>query len=269
MHIKKEQIEEWAAKKHFQEEAHAEIDLRLEFLLNATYQKEWLRKHLIFKGGTALHKIHLKENLRFSEDIDLEHRQNQKMFETINQILHLFEELDMEGKGINQKNNYKILSFYNSEITNQRERVKMEIGYKEDFSILGYTEKILDINNVCFASKVLVNTYDINEILSQKTRALYQRFKGRDLYDLFVSRLHPDFDIEKIAKCFIRHMTNKKTGNNMMPVEKEFILNIEKKEDNPDFINDIYRCLKTNVEYNQSEAFEWAKKDFVPDLIQE
>ena len=38
MHIKKEQIEEWAEKENFQEEEQAEKDLLIEFFLNVIYQ---------------------------------------------------------------------------------------------------------------------------------------------------------------------------------------------------------------------------------------
>ncbi|MCY4561010.1 MAG: nucleotidyl transferase AbiEii/AbiGii toxin family protein [Flavobacteriaceae bacterium] len=225
----------------------------------------------MFKGGTALHKIHLEESLRFSEDIDLEHKDNKKLKFTLKAINQLFKKKNFNKKIRKKKNNYEISALYQSEITEESGNLKIEISPREDFSILGYTQKPLRINNVCFSSDIMVNTYNINEILSQKTRALYQRNKGRDLYDLYVSQSHPDFDIEKIAQCFIRHMREKKDGKTItaIPTEKEFITNLKKKEESDFFLRDTYRFLKTDVEYNQADAFEWAKKEFVPSLIKE
>ena len=41
-----------------------------------------------------------------------------------------------------------------------------------------------------------IRTYNINELLGTKFRALYQRSKGRDLFDLDYSRQNIDFDYE-------------------------------------------------------------------------
>ncbi|MCY4562810.1 MAG: nucleotidyl transferase AbiEii/AbiGii toxin family protein [Flavobacteriaceae bacterium] len=131
---------------------------------------------------------------------------------------------------------------------------------------MGYVQKPFRINNVCFSSNVIVSTYNINEILSQKTRALYQRNKGRDLYDLYVSQSHADFDIKKIAQCFIRHMTIKKDGKaiSSFPTVENFIKRLKRKEQSPDFLKDVDLILKTDIDYNQEDAFEWAKKEFIP-----
>jgi len=39
-----------------------------------------------------------------------------------------------------------------------------------------------------FSARCEITTYDINELLATKLRALYQRKKGRDLFDLFYAR---------------------------------------------------------------------------------
>ena len=230
MLIKKEQIIEWGEKEKFQQDEHAEKDLYIEFFLKVITENKLLLKHLIFKGGTALQKIHLEKSLRFSEDIDFEHRINKEIEHTLNEIKLIFEKANLNIKIKRKKNNYEISFLYQSKAIKKPNKLKIEISDREDFSILGYTRKLLPINNVCFSSNVMISTYDINEILSQKTRALYQRNKGRDLYDLFVSQSHPDFDIEKIAQCFIRHMTDEKSGNSIMPTEKDFILSLKRKE---------------------------------------
>ena len=269
MLINKEQIIEWQKEERFKRSVHAEKDLYIEFFLSVFPQNQWLFKHLIFKGGTALHKIHLEKSLRFSEDMDFEHRDNSKIQTTLNKIDLFLNKMNFNKKTERAKNNYKVSALYESPITEETEKLKIEISDREDFSILGYTQKPLRINNVCFSSEIMIGTYDINEILSQKTRALYQRNKGRDLYDLFVSQLHPDFDIEKIAQCFIRHMTDEKSENSMMPAEKDFITRLKRKEQSDFFLDDVFDFLKTDVQYNQGNAFQWAKREFVPSLIQE
>ncbi|MCY4562100.1 MAG: nucleotidyl transferase AbiEii/AbiGii toxin family protein [Flavobacteriaceae bacterium] len=271
MLIKKEQIIEWSEKEKFQDDKHAEKDLYIESLLKLFSFSKWLLKHLIFKGGTALHKMHFEKSLRFSEDIDFEHKGNQDIGRTLNEMKLIFGKANLNIEINRNKNNYEILCSYPSHTTTKPGKLKIEISDREDFSVLGYTQKRLHLNNVCFSSDIMMNTYNINEILSQKTRALYQRDKGRDLYDLYVSRLHPDFDMKKIAQCFIRHMTVKKDGKAItnIPTAENFIKRLKRKEKAPHFLRDVHGVLKTDVEYNQKHAFEWIKEKFVPNLIKE
>ncbi len=215
--------------------------------------------------------MHLEKSLRFSEDIDFEHKGNQDIGRTLKAIKLIFGKANLNIEINRKKNNYEILFLYESQTAKNPGKVKIEISDREDFSILGYTQKPIHLDNTCFLSDIMMNTYNINEILSQKTRALYQRDKGRDLYDLYVSRLHPDFDMKKIAQCFIRHMTVKKDGKAItnIPTAENFIKRLKRKEKAPHFLRDVHRVLKIDVEYNQDDAFEWAKKDFVPSLIKE
>ena len=90
---------------------------------------------------------------------------------------------------------------------------------------------------------------------------LYQRSKGRDLFDLDYSRLHMELDIEQIIKCFKAYMTFS-TGNRP-PSQKEFLMNIEEKEQDPNFTGDMEALLRTGIEYNQEKAFEWLKSELI------
>lgn len=48
-----------------------EQDLLISRALLAIYSDSFLQQELAFRGGTALHKIYLKPQPRYSEDIDL------------------------------------------------------------------------------------------------------------------------------------------------------------------------------------------------------
>ncbi|MCY4562809.1 MAG: nucleotidyl transferase AbiEii/AbiGii toxin family protein [Flavobacteriaceae bacterium] len=141
MLIKKEQIIEWGEQQKFQDDKQAEKDLYIEFFLNALFKLQYFLKHLVFKGGTALHKIHLKKSLRFSEDIDLEHRDNKKLKSTLKAIDLFFKKKNFNKKIRKKKNNYEISAIYQSEITEESGKLKIEISPREDFSIFGLCSK--------------------------------------------------------------------------------------------------------------------------------
>ena len=49
-------------------------------------------------------------------------------------------------------------------------------------------------------------TFSLEELLGTKLRALYQRKKGRDLFDLFYALTHADVDVEKMMRCYRRYI---------------------------------------------------------------
>jgi hypothetical protein len=61
--------------------------------------------------------------------------------------------------------------------------------------------------------------------------------------------------------CY-KEYTKHATGNKL-PGKKEFLLNIEEKEKGPEFIGDMEALLRSEIFYNQGDAFEWLKKEIV------
>ena len=49
-------------------------------------------------------------------------------------------------------------------------------------------------------------TYAIEELLGTKVRALYQRKKGRDLYDLARAMEYLEIDLDQVIACFQYYM---------------------------------------------------------------
>jgi len=64
-------ITEWQKNASWQTNAQVEQDLIIERALIEMFSDEMIRSKLAFRGGTALHKIFLKPQVRYSEDIDL------------------------------------------------------------------------------------------------------------------------------------------------------------------------------------------------------
>lgn len=69
--ISRRYIEEWKTYAPWPENAQVEQDLIIERALIEIFSDELLKENLAFRGGTALHKIYLKPQARYSEDIDL------------------------------------------------------------------------------------------------------------------------------------------------------------------------------------------------------
>ena len=64
-----------------------------------------------------------------------------------------------------------------------------------------------EMENSWFSGKCEITTYCLNELLGTKLRALYQRKKGRDLFDLYVALSEASVNIDEILRCYRRYMS--------------------------------------------------------------
>ena len=69
--IPKAHIIQWSQQVPWKNYAQVEQDLIISRALVEIYNDEFLSEHLGFRGGTALHKLYLAPQPRYSEDIDL------------------------------------------------------------------------------------------------------------------------------------------------------------------------------------------------------
>lgn len=256
-------IEEWKEFSPWPEDAQVEQDLVIEKALLQLYSDQFLRERLAFRGGTALHKIFLKPQVRYSEDIDLVQIKGEPIKET---LIAVREQLKFLGKpAVNQKANNNTLVFrFQSEIPPVINlRLKIEINCREHFSILGYKEIEQTIENSWVNGTYKLVTYEAEEMLGTKLRALYQRKKGRDLFDLYHALTNLDLDIDSLLECYRQYMS---FSVSKPPTQKQFLRNMEAKLQDPDFEGDIYALLRPGMEYDQNRAYELIKTELIEKL---
>ncbi len=77
-------------------------------------------------------------------------------------------------------------------------RLGIEINTREHFSVLGFQTRVFTVASPWFTGSADLVTYHPDELYATKLRALYQREKGRDLFDLAIGLerqlLDPDAD---------------------------------------------------------------------------
>ena len=249
--------QEYAPWKSFSQ---VEQDLVISRTLIELFSDDFLRESLAFRGGTALHKLYLHPAPRYSEDIDLVQIKPgpiKPIMERIGEVITFFDEprsTNVRGHGA------KALYRFTSEYEDIRLRLKLEINCKEHFNVLPWVEFPFEVKSDWFTGKANIRTYSINELLGTKLRALYQRSKGRDLFDLEYSRLHLELDHDDIIQCFNEYMT---FSVGKPPSQKEFLLNMEEKEKDPNFRGDMEALLRPEIKYDQEAAFEWLKNELM------
>jgi len=259
--IPKPYIAKWQDHAPWKQFYQIEQDLVISRALVEIFSDDFLRENLAFRGGTALHKLYLKPAARYSEDIDLIQIKEgpiKPIMQKLQEVITFFEEprkTQIKGHGA------KALYRFTSEYEGIRLRLKLEINCKEHFNLLDWVDFPFKIENDWFSGETLIKTYNINELLGTKLRALYQRRKGRDLFDLDYARRYIDIDPVKIIDCFKKYTAFSTSKG--FPSQKEFLRNIEEKENNEEFIGDMEALLRPSIDYNQEEAFEWLKSELI------
>jgi predicted nucleotidyltransferase component of viral defense system len=259
--IPRRYIEEWKAVAPWPNDAQVEQDLVITKALVEIFSDDLLRKSLAVRGGTALHKLYLQPQVRYSEDIDLV----QINSEPINPILkQIRERLAFLGTKRTVKqhihNNTIIYRFDTSTLPIINMRLKIEINTREHFNVLGLSDIPYEVKNSWFSGECVLTGYELEELLGTKLRALYQRRKGRDLFDLFWAMVHKDVDAEKLIHCYKTYMTY---SVNKPPTQKQFLANMEEKLIDREFMEDIHAILRPGVEYDNVIAWELVRKELI------
>ena len=252
--IPKAYITEWSNNVPWQTNEQVEQDLVICRALIEIFKDDFLADNLAFRGGTALHKLYLQPQPRYSEDIDLVQVRSEPIKETIQ---HLQKALSFLGKSnvTPRKDNNTVYYRFESEFPPvQKMKLKIETNCREHFSVLGWEKKSFNVKSEWFQGECQLTTYKLEELLGTKLRALYQRRKGRDLFDLWKALTSSNANPDLIIKCYKEYMNF--SLEKPIPSKKEFLLKIEAKKIDPDFLGDTAALLRPDEKYNHEEAFK-------------
>lgn len=104
--------------------------------------------------------------------------------------------------------------------------------------------------------------YVLDELLGTKLRALYQRKKGRDLFDLDFALRAGTADPARIVECFNHYMR----AEGATVTRALFEQNLEKKRKDKLFTADIGALLSSPKDWNFDSALERVSRDLIAHL---
>jgi predicted nucleotidyltransferase component of viral defense system len=257
-------ILQWQESAPWKTNAQIEHDLVISRALTTLYADEMIHENLAFRGGTALHKLFMKPQSRYSEDIDLVQITAKPFGPFIDRIREKLEFLGKPKKKQKERNNTLIFQFETEFQPVQVVKLKIETNCREHFSVLGYNRFPFEVKSAWFNGSCNITTYHIEELLGTKLRALYQRSKGRDLYDLYKALTQlPGLDVGKVMQCYSEYM---KFVVEQPPSKQVFLRNLEEKMKDKDFLGDIYALIRSEETYDQNAAFELVKQKLIDNI---
>jgi hypothetical protein len=152
-------------------------------------------------------------------------------------------------------------------------RLKVEVNTREHFSVFGFMRKPFAVDSPWFRGSAELLSYELEELLGTKLRALHQRSKGRDLYDLSAAvERFSQLDLAKVVECFGRYLEHE--GHHVS--RAEFEESMAGKMRDPSFHGDIEPLLAARVQadalergtspYNPEEAYRRVHKALIARL---
>lgn len=251
-------IEKWRKNVPWQTLAMVEQDLIISRALVCLYNEPKVKESLVFRGGTALNKLYIQPASRYSEDIDFVQRKPEPIGETISAIRRVLNPWLGEPKRKITERGAKLIYKYTA-INNLPGKLKIEINTTEHFQVLDLYQKPFAVNSEWFDGNCVIETYQLEELMATKLRALYQRRKGRDLFDLWFVSNKNLVDITKVIDIFYKYCLN----DNRVIHKDIFHENLALKRENKDFQNDMNILLPGEVKWHFEDAFEYVLNNFI------
>ena len=205
--IPKDFVTEWRARAPWSDDAQVEQDLVICRALVDIFSHPVLNAALAFRGGTALYKLFLKPAARYSEDIDLVQIRAEPAGDVIGHLRTVLDPWLGQAKWKQSEGRVTLTYRFESEGPPAIPlRLKIEINTREHFTVLGYTDVPFSVESRWFTGNCLIKTYQLDELLGTKLRALYQRRKGRDLFDMHIALAEGRADPERVVAAFEHYM---------------------------------------------------------------
>lgn len=85
-------------------------------------------------------------------------------------------------------------------------KLKIEINTREHSNLLGLRAYPFTMDNEAYGGKAEILSFEPEELFATKLRALLQRRKNRDLFDLSVGLDTLALDTDKILTCFVHYL---------------------------------------------------------------
>jgi len=251
--IPKAHITAWRSRAPWLLDAQVEQDLIICRAIVELFRVPEIANSLVFRGGTALYKLYLDPPARYSEDIDLVQARPEPIGHTLDRARTVLDPWLGAPRRLLREGRVSLVYRFDSEdVPPLKLRLKVEINTREHFTELGVVRVPFRVDNPWYTGAADVATYALDELLCTKLRALYQRRKGRDLFDLWHALELGRLDPKVLLACLQRYLAEE--GRTV--TRAQFEENLAGKRNDPDFRNDMGPLLRPGFAWDFEAALD-------------
>ena len=199
-------IQAWSAKAPWPDSRQIEQDLIISRALCDLFNAPALNGKIAFRGGTAINKLLFKQPLRYSEDIDLVQTQAEPIGTTVDAIRDALSWLGKCNREQAGHSMHLVFKFTPEADAQATLKLKVEINTREHGSLFGIKPYPFAVESDWYQGKTEIASFEPEELFGTKLRALLQRRKNRDLFDLHHGLDQLALNPDKLIACFDHYL---------------------------------------------------------------
>lgn len=240
-------IQQWTAHAPWPDLRQVEQDLIICRAMCDLFNHPDLQGKIAFRGGTAINKLLFGKPLRYSEDIDLVQTHPQPIGGIIDGVRDALSWLGKCNRDQAPHTTHLVFKF--TPDAGGSLKLKIEINTREHQNLLGLKTYPFEINSDWHQSKAGIISFEPEELFGTKLRALLQRHKNRDLFDLNEGLLQLHLDRDKLIACFHHYLSEEGHPISRANAEERML-----KKLNQSLTEDIAPLLPAGVSFDDEAA---------------
>ena len=244
-------IQAWSTRAPWPDLRQVEQDLIISRALCDLFSAPALKGKIAFRGGTAIHKLLFERPLRYSEDIDLVQSRAEPIGATVDAIRDALSWLGKCNRAQAGHSMHLVFKFAPEIAPQTPLKLKVEVNTREHGGLHGLKSYPFEVANDWHHGKAEIASFTPEELFGTKLRALLQRRKNRDLFDLHYGLEHLAIDDDKLVACFYHYLKLEGQPITRAMAEQRMLQKLT-----ASLTEDIAPLLQTGVRYGESDAVE-------------
>lgn len=244
-------LQAWSAKTPWPDPRQVEQDLVICRALCDLFGASSLSGKIAFRGGTAINKLLFSRPLRYSEDIDLVQTHPEPIGATVDAIrdaLSWLGKCRREQAGHSMHLVFKYLPETNAQTPL---KLKVEINTREHESLFGIRQYPFAVDSDWYRGKAEIASFEAEELFGTKLRALLQRRKNRDLFDLGEGLKQLALDPDRLIASFNHYLTLEGNVIARAAAEERMLKKLTRS-----LTEDIAPLLPVGIHFNDEDAVQ-------------
>ena len=244
-------IQEWSASAPWPETRQIEQDLIICRALCDLFNDSFLAERIAFRGGTAINKLLFKRPLRYSEDIDLVQVKAEPIGPTIDAVRKALAWLGRCKVARAKHSTHLLFKFEPEASPDTTLNLKIEINTREHQTLYGIKKYPFEITSTWFRGLTELSSFLAEELFGTKLRALLQRRKNRDLFDLGEGLKQLALDPSMVVSSFDHYLALGADVITRADAEQRMLEKL-----NRSLIEDIAPLLPVGVGFDEADALK-------------
>lgn len=244
-------IQEWSSKAPWPDSRQVEQDLIISRALCDLFNSPVLAGKIAFRGGTAINKLLFRQSLRYSEDIDLVQTQQEPIGSTIDAVRDALAWLGDFNRHQAGHSMHLVFKFAPEADPETTLKVKVEINTREHQSLYGIIQYPFEVDSRWHQAKTDIASFEPEELFGTKLRALLQRRKNRDLFDLHEGLKQLSMDPDKLIACFEHYLALEGTPITRANAEQRMLEKLRRS-----LTDDIAPLLPAGIRFDDDAAMD-------------